>query len=554
LLSSLPILGVPACSDSGASPLHEDAAGASGQSGGTGGQGPTETGTAGTGQTEAPPPEVDASLGTVPGVTCGQLVCSAFSSCGSVDDPAECRCAPGLEGDGQRCLDIDECGTAPERCGAHGNCRNGFGSYSCSCDPGYSWNGTGCVDVDECEHDPCDASALCSNDAQGGFACTCAPGSFGDGFFCSPTDACAGNPCGDDGACVNVPDVGGGSGYACQCHPGFTGDQACAPCGEQLVLSDAALRTAVNRQLGRALDDASPIPLGTLSGVTLLDASGLGVSELTGLSCWPALERLNLSNNPGFVLDANAEELSRLNHLTELQLDCTGSTSLNALATHPALRVLSVNTIHCETPTLLEDAAAIGSLPGLESLDLGGQGLGSVSFLSGAKNLRRLRLGHNRLQSSEELGNLALLNELDLESNALESLEGVAGMLALQTLNVPYNQLRELGPTANLSQLQVINASDNALSSLPDWQRLTQLRDVTLSSNQLSSVATLAELPMLSWVNFAENQIGSLSPLVDGSLQGTLVVAGNPLPCAVEEAHITALRARGVDVKGSCEP
>jgi hypothetical protein len=556
LLSSLPLLGAPACSEAGPLPSPrepEAAAGASGLPEGSGGQGPTGTAGTGPGAAEDPPNEGDA-LETVAGVTCGEVVCSAFSSCGSVDSPTECRCAPGLLGDGQRCVDIDECATEPDRCGAHGSCRNGFGSYSCSCDPGYWWNGTGCVDVDECEHDPCAASALCSNDAQGGFTCACAAGSFGDGFFCSPTDACAGDPCGDDGACVNVPDVSGGSGYACQCQPGSAGDQACSPCGEHLVLSDPALRTAVNRQLGRAQEDASPIPLGALSGMTLLDASGLGVHELTGLSCWPALERLNLSHNPGFVLDANAAELSQLNRLTELHLDCTGSTSLNAVATHAALRVLSVNVVHCETPTLLDDAAAVGRLPGLESLDLGGQGLGSVQFLSGARNLRRLRLGHNQLRSAEELGNLPLLHELDLNSNGLESLEGVAGLLALQTLNVPLNQLRQLEPTASLSQLQVINASDNALSSLPDWQHLQQLREVTVSGNQLSDIATLAGLPMLHWVNFAENQIDSLSPLVDGSLQGTLVVAGNPLPCSVEAAHITALRARGVDVKGNCEP
>lgn len=560
-LSSVSLLGALACSDSERQASQSEpgaSAGASGTPGSTASEDPSvaaggSAGSADPAGTEDPATGDVIPVDMLPGVGCGELVCSAFASCGSTGAEASCQCALGLEGDGQRCLDIDECAQTPELCGAHGSCQNGFGSYDCSCDGGYAWDGTSCVDVDECEHDPCDASALCSNDVDGGFTCTCGAGTYGDGFFCNASDACAGNPCGDDGACVNVPEAAGGVGYACQCQPGFSGNEACAACGADLVLADPALRAAVNRQLGRALDDASPIPLGALSGKKQLDASGLGVTELSGLECWPELELLDLSYNPELALEQNAAELSQLQRLAELHLDCTSTTQLDALAVHPALRVLSVNVVNCQAPTPLEDASAAGRIAGLEYLDLRGQGLSDVAFLAGAKNLRSLWLGHNRIQSTAQLGSLPLLRELDLNSNGLLDLEGLAGMPHLQTLNVPYNELQQLTPTASLSELRVLNASDNALSALPDWSALEQLREVTVSANQLSTLASLAALPRLGWLNLASNQIGSLAPLVDGSLRGTLVVADNPLPCSVEAAHITALRARGVDVKGSCE-
>nr|XP_032817931.1 mucin-4-like isoform X1 [Petromyzon marinus] len=89
------------------------------------------------------------------------------------------KCAPcpaGYTGDGENCLDIDECNvTSP--CGGHGICSNSPGSFSCSCFPGYR-DPPICRDIDECAEN----TSICNNATEnclnkgGNYSCNPKPG------------------------------------------------------------------------------------------------------------------------------------------------------------------------------------------------------------------------------------------------------------------------------------------------------------------------------------------------------------------------------------------
>ncbi|XP_078725599.1 uncharacterized protein LOC144942674 [Lampetra fluviatilis] len=104
-----------------------------------------------------------------PGINCTDLPPPSLGyKCGP--------CPAGYTGDGEKCLDIDECNvTSP--CGGHGSCTNSPGSFNCSCFPGYRDPPT-CRDIDECAEN----TSICNNatencrNKEGNYSCFPRPG------------------------------------------------------------------------------------------------------------------------------------------------------------------------------------------------------------------------------------------------------------------------------------------------------------------------------------------------------------------------------------------
>ncbi|XP_066276376.1 uncharacterized protein [Branchiostoma lanceolatum] len=93
-------------------------------------------------------------------------------------------CPEGMEGDGAKCRDVDECTNGTHKCGPKAVCRNELRSYSCECPSGYrlSENKRNCTDIDECADDVSGCTQLCNN-TDGGFQCDC----YG-GFYLNATN------------------------------------------------------------------------------------------------------------------------------------------------------------------------------------------------------------------------------------------------------------------------------------------------------------------------------------------------------------------------------
>ncbi|XP_023579486.1 nidogen-2 isoform X1 [Octodon degus] len=140
-----------------------------------------------------------------------------------------CACAPGYQGDGWSCADVNECATDYHRCGPNSVCINLPGSYRCECRSGYGFaeDQHTCVLIGP-PPNPCEdgshncapaGQARCLNHGDGTFSCACLPGYTGSGYQCSDVDECAENRCHPAATCYNTP----GS-FSCYCQPGYLGD------------------------------------------------------------------------------------------------------------------------------------------------------------------------------------------------------------------------------------------------------------------------------------------------------------------------------------------
>ena len=149
----------------------------------------------------------------------GIHVCHLNADCTDTAGSYTCACFSGFNGDGFKCVDIDECLTSADIC--QQNCINTPGTFACACDRGYQENGDSCNDNDECSlgtHN-CDFHADCTN-VDSGFRCDCQLGYEGDGIQCFNINECLQNShdCHSDGKCRDTE----GS-YECECNHGYDG-------------------------------------------------------------------------------------------------------------------------------------------------------------------------------------------------------------------------------------------------------------------------------------------------------------------------------------------
>ncbi|XP_077993149.1 uncharacterized protein LOC144447117 [Glandiceps talaboti] len=137
-----------------------------------------------------------------------------------------CGCHAGYElhSDKKTCIDIDECDRNYHLCDTVATCTNTIGSYNCTCNAGYRGDGFSCTNINECDEErPCDTRANCT-DTIGSFTCNCHDGYEGTGLKegCQDIDECVRNlhDCNATlGLCTNTQ----GS-YICSCIDGYDGD------------------------------------------------------------------------------------------------------------------------------------------------------------------------------------------------------------------------------------------------------------------------------------------------------------------------------------------
>ncbi|XP_071795599.1 uncharacterized protein [Asterias amurensis] len=154
----------------------------------------------------------------------GGLGCD--QNCFNLLQTFNCSCNSGfsLYIDGRRCIDVDECNLQSDDCSPDAVCNNTVGSYECICNPGYTDdNGDGrvCLDINECNGvNSCDSNSECFN-TDGSYRCECLTGYEGSGFTCEDMDECMRSldDCHQEALCGNT--VGS---FTCSCNDGWTGN------------------------------------------------------------------------------------------------------------------------------------------------------------------------------------------------------------------------------------------------------------------------------------------------------------------------------------------
>uniref|UniRef100_A0A668AJ61 Epidermal growth factor n=1 Tax=Myripristis murdjan TaxID=586833 RepID=A0A668AJ61_9TELE len=182
---------------------------------------------------------------------CYSLRCDVNAECLLGGGSPTCRCLEGFTGDGQLCVDLDECLLGLSLCSSQSSeCVNTVGGYHCQCNPGFTGEGHHCTDIDECKlgvH-KCDKNADCQN-TLGKYLCKCQAGYHGNGQTCQAVEttspwvttstpanvntrhnsnsieSCPSSHdsyCLYEGICFYFPEM---ESYACNCASGYVGER-----------------------------------------------------------------------------------------------------------------------------------------------------------------------------------------------------------------------------------------------------------------------------------------------------------------------------------------
>lgn len=171
----------------------------------------------------------------------------------------------------------------------------------------------------------------------------------------------------------------------------------------------------------------------------------------------------------------------------------------------------------------------------VESLDLSSANLTSIEGIEHFKNLKELNLRNNLIEDAtpiEQLENLEILDlrfnqladlntlpqslkKLDLEGNRLTSIAFLSTLTELQTVNIRDNFIADLLPLENLTKLKNLNIRNNQVKSLEPITNLEKLQDFNARNNQIESVEPLVNLPLEKRITLEGNPIHNYYLLED---------------------------------------
>ncbi|PPA70268.1 CotH kinase family protein [Jeotgalibacillus proteolyticus] len=144
----------------------------------------------------------------------------------------------------------------------------------------------------------------------------------------------------------------------------------------------------------------------------------------------------------------------------------------------------------------ITDVKGIEHFRSLEVLNLSNNLLTEMDGIEQLENLRIVDLSFNDLStiSFESSG----ITRLDLEGNVLTDVSFISDLPQLQHLTIRDNQIRDISPLSAAETLTYLNARGNQIDSVEALQGLVQLSDINLRNNQIKDVNPLASLPAIT--------------------------------------------------------
>jgi internalin A len=283
---------------------------------------------------------------------------------------------------------------------------------------------------------------------------------------------------------------------------------ACQP-RVPVVLSDpgleAAVRSAIDRSTGEIYER-------DLLSIETLEAPSMNISDLSGLA--------------------------HCANLVVLRVDDNAITDLTPLADLTSLTILEAK------GNSIQDLNPISSLTQLTELLLGQHGEGNliddISMLGGLVNLTILRLGDNQLGSSDlsVLSALTKLTELNLQGNGMTDIAFLSDLTNLEVLWLHWgdtgnNSITDIGVIADLTKLTHLDLSGNSnLTDITPLASLVQLDHLSIPACGISDLATLLTIhngggfQSGSYINMTDNGLNLSPGSANRDIVDTLVSAG----------------------------
>jgi len=230
------------------------------------------------------------------------------------------------------------------------------------------------------------------------------------------------------------------------------------------LLPDPALERAVREAIGKPSERLAP---SDLVGLTTLDASGLGITDIEGLQYGVDLTTL--------LLGSNIESGTR-NRIQDIA-------PLRALAN---LEILSID------DNDVSDLAPLAEMTKLRQLFASGNDIERIDSLESLTELELLTLGRNRIADLRPLAGLHALAILQLRDNRAVDLAPLAGLVRLEYLSLFGNDIVEIAPLAGLLNLVILYLEDNRITDIAALAGLRALRHLGLSGNLIHDITPLA--------------------------------------------------------------
>ena len=236
---------------------------------------------------------------------------------------------------------------------------------------------------------------------------------------------------------------------------------------EALVFPDPALESAIKTALN--LDDSAVITASDAAAQTALDLSGADksstdkISDLTGLSAFSNLERLDLRENQ----ISDISELSGMYNMSWINLEKNS----------------------------ISDLSPLSNMSSLRSLDLNENQVSSISPITSLSNVEMLDLRRNQISSIQGIGTMTSVKELYLGRNQITDISPVAGLQNLTSLGFGVNQVEDISALRALTGLHVLTMKENRIKDISVVQYMQELYHLEIQGNPIKDKSPLDKLP-----------------------------------------------------------
>lgn len=273
--------------------------------------------------------------------------------------------------------------------------------------------------------------------------------------------------------------------------------------GDSVHIPDPNLRAAIAEALGKAPRSAITVAeMATLEG---LHASGMGISDLTGLEFATNLKDLRIEDN----LMPDLSPIAGLTQLTGLRIPGSKISDISPITELKKLHSLEIYSND------ISDISPLAGLTKLHWLSMYNNPVSDLSPLANLKNLGGVRVS---VEGSGDLSPIAELTNLEGlyywgSGNPVPDLSPLTNLPKLRGISIEGGGAVDVSPLAGLTAVKELWLHDCGISNLSFLEKLTGLEHLSLKYNDISDVSPLAELTNLKMLDLRGNAISDFSPL-----------------------------------------